>query len=279
MNAMGRHSSTADLRRALTAAWIVTVTMGTTTMVFQVYHSVTRGHLPWPLAGLYGIIPLALAMGVLKIISNWKAAGWQAKTVAFAIMIGSMFLSASATGEVILYAAPPHASLLFGAILDAAELLAAYFIMSGCTAAQAHGAAENEAALRAARDAAFAEARAANEAETGALRAALETAGTARQDAEQRAARAEAQAGALRRKRAPQGHRKPAANADRKTTRTRVPNDVDARAEALRILAGEPGITGKELGLRLGMSERWGQARKREYAGHVPDPAVSSREV
>lgn len=46
----------------------------------------------------------------------------------------------------------------------------------------------------------------------------------------------------------------------------RVPQDVDAQAEALAILAGEPGISGAQLGRRVGRSERWGQDLKKKLA-------------
>jgi len=133
MTDMGQHAAGkgGSLRRAWIAAWIVVLAMGGTTMSFQVYHSVTKGQMPWELAVLYGIVPLLIAMLVLEIVAEWHASSWVAKTVAYLIMGGSMFLSASATGAVVLYAAPPHSSLLFGALLDAAELLAAYFIMNG----------------------------------------------------------------------------------------------------------------------------------------------------
>lgn len=47
---------------------------------------------------------------------------------------------------------------------------------------------------------------------------------------------------------------------------TQVPNDVDARAEALAILDTEPGISGAELGPRVGKSKRWGQLLKNELS-------------
>ena len=125
------------LRRARTAAWIVTVVMGGTTMAFQVYHAVELGHMPWPLAVLYGIVPLLIALLVLEIVAEWREAPWPAKAAAYAIMGAAMFLSASATGAVVLHAAPGHFSLLPGALLDAAELLAAFFILNGPAAAQA----------------------------------------------------------------------------------------------------------------------------------------------
>lgn len=43
-----------------------------------------------------------------------------------------------------------------------------------------------------------------------------------------------------------------------------VPADVDTQAEALRILADEPGISGGELGRRLGVSESYGCRLKRD---------------
>lgn len=134
----GQHEAAgAGLRRARTAAWIVTVVMGGTTMAFQVYHAVKLGHMPWPLAVLYGIVPLLIALLVLEIVAEWREAPWPAKAAAYAIMGAAMFLSASATGSVVLHAAPGHFSLLPGALLDAAELLAAFFILNGPSAAQA----------------------------------------------------------------------------------------------------------------------------------------------
>jgi hypothetical protein len=134
----GQHEAAGSgLRRARTAAWIVTVVMGGTTMAFQVYHAVELGHMPWPLAVLYGIVPLLIALLVLEIVAEWREAPWPAKAAAYAIMGAAMFLSASATGAVVLHAAPGHFSLLPGALLDAAELLAAFFILNGPSAAQA----------------------------------------------------------------------------------------------------------------------------------------------
>lgn len=311
------------LRRAWIAAWIVTLAMGGTTMAFQVYHSLHYGQMPWPLAWLFGIMPLVIAMLVLEIVAEWHAAPWVAKTVAYTVMGGAMFLSASATGAVVLHAAPPHWSLLFGALLDAAELLAAYFIMNGPRAADAaadaaaaaHAEAERQAEFAAAvaaeraarsaaeeaRDAALREAAeaaravagltarvsAADEGQAGALAelaglrgkvSALEEARDAAEaalaQAGQRAESAEAKAERLSRKLGPNsaaGRNRNAGAKDAAKSRTTVPNDVDARAQALSILLEEPDITGKELGERCGRGERWGQLRKSELAGHVAD--------
>lgn len=384
MTGMGTHSAAkgGPLRRAWICAWIVTVAMGGTTMAFQVYHSLTTGHMPWPYAWLFGIMPLLLAMVILEIVAEWTAASWRAKGVAYAVMVGAMYMSASGTGDVVRYAAPPHCQLLFGALLDTAELFAANFIMNGpraadaaadaaaaavaareavlraeanaersarqeaeanaaartaelraelegerdARAAEAAGAeaelraaavradsgarAERQAALDAAREAhearergladelaaerrrretaeqdaamrARAEAgritaeagRSAVITELNTARTALEAALADRGDAESRAERAEAKAASAERRLAANaeanGTRKTGAAGERKAPRAVVPSDVDARAEALAIIAAEPNITGAELGERLGMSDRWGQLRKKEYAGHV----------
>jgi hypothetical protein len=114
------------------------------------------------------------------------------------------------------------------------------------------------------------------------LRGELEAAGAARADAERRAAEAEAQAATFARK-APANsgaktpRKRPARNpagSSRKTpataTETEVPDDFDAQAEALRILAAEPRISGAKLAERVGRSERWGQLLKSNLAKAAP---------
>jgi hypothetical protein len=189
MTDMGQRSAGkgGSLRRAWVSAWIVVLAMGGTTMSFQVYHSVTKGQMPWELAVLYGIVPLLIAMLVLEIVAEWHDSPWTAKAVAYIVMGGSMFLSASATGAVVLYAAPAHFSLLFGALLDAAELLAAYFIMNGPGAADLAAAAiaerQRELAHRTALGAER-EAREAAEAALGPLTAGLAEVTARAEDAE-----------------------------------------------------------------------------------------------
>lgn len=61
---------------------------------------------------------------------------------------------------------------------------------------------------------------------------------------------------------APPRRSAPKKNAGSKTRRTLA----ETRAAADAILAAEPGITGRELGERVGMGERWGQLRKQEHA-------------
>lgn len=138
---MGQHSldevraaAGAPLRRAQGAARFTFIFMAATTISFQTYHSVKTGQMPWPLAVLYGIAAFILAITVLEFARHcgpWVKAG------AYVLTAGAMYLSASATGDVTVRAAPPHAQLLFGFLLDGAAILAIYFIFNGPGAAQA----------------------------------------------------------------------------------------------------------------------------------------------
>jgi hypothetical protein len=94
---------------------------------------------------------------------------------------------------------------------------------------------------------------------------------TARNDAEGRAAKAEARTAQLERKVAAQtgakGPRKTSAAKGATGAREdRAEEDVDARTKALDVLSREPGISGAELGVRVGMSKRWGQLHRDELA-------------
>jgi hypothetical protein len=51
-----------------------------------------------------------------------------------------------------------------------------------------------------------------------------------------------------------------------------VPDDVDTQAEALKILAEEPDISGSELGRRVGKTPGYGRTLKRSLAASVPGP-------
>jgi hypothetical protein len=123
------------LRRAAVAAWLVFLGMAGTTMAFQTYHSLHYGQMPWPLAYLYGIVPLGISIGVLIFAAVWPSKAGRAG--AYLVTAGAMYMSASATGDVVLRAAPPHGELLFGLLLDGAALLAIRFIFDGPTAGQA----------------------------------------------------------------------------------------------------------------------------------------------
>ena len=149
-----------------------------------------------------------------------------------------------------------------------------------------------KAEQRAAAEAAVADERTTLRAELEAAQEALAGAATERETARREAAEAAAKietltrklAAAAARKRPPQRPAKKAATAARsdpaatpaatpaEEPATEVPNDVDAQAEALSILAAEPNISGAKLAERVGMSERWGQTFKKNLAGSAAGP-------
>lgn len=151
--------------------------------------------------------------------------------------------------------------------------------------ALAAGEAQQEAGHRAARASAEAERLAELEAALAAERAEREAAQLAASEAERREAEAERKAEQAARKLAaqkPSGTRPKVPNAGGRTapnaaSRTRIPDDVDARTEALGIYLANPKITGRELGEAVGLGERWGQKRKAEFAAAAPaDPQARS---
>lgn len=292
------------LRRAWISAWIVTLAMGCTTMAFQVFHSIKHGGMPWELAVLYGIVPLLIAMLVLEIVAEWKQAPFAAKGAAYLIMGAAMFLSASATGAVVLHAAPAHWSLLFGALLDGAELLAAYFIMNGprkadeLLAAEARKRAADERAedgelARLRRELEAVTARA--EAEATALRKAVSGAEAERESARSEAEALTARVDSLIRKLAGNGDRKAAGSAPRKRggNETRkpagsraasapeadagsgaeVPADLDSEALVLRYLS--EGKSASEAGRLAGLSDARGRQIARKLAKTAPQEAAA----
>ena len=148
-----------------------------------------------------------------------------------------------------------------------------------------------EAAERERAAAASAQREAAEVSELDALRAefataqeALETAQAERVEAEAKTAEVLAKVEVLTRKLARTSGQKQtrksspktAASTQNKTAAStpevQVPEDVDTQAAALEILAGEPGISGSELGRRLGKSERYGCMLKNQLTGSIAGP-------
>lgn len=152
MTGMANHARKGTVpRRAMFSAWAVFLSMACTTMTFQVFHAIQYGRMPWWLAVLYGVVPLGISIGVLDFVAEWEdAPGW-ASWAAYAITAGAMFLSATATGSVVLHAAPGHLSGLFGLLLDAAALLSIRFILTAPRAARKRAAAEASEVERLAR--------------------------------------------------------------------------------------------------------------------------------
>lgn len=127
-------------------------------------------------------------------------------------------------------------------------------------------AADDRAALRAQLETARAETEAARLAASEAERRETESAHAAAQAAE-KAEKMAAQIAAEKAKRTrakdpnPRGRKVPNVAPD-----TTVPEDFDARTEALGVYLDNPKISGKDLGAAVGRGERWGQLRKAEFA-------------
>jgi hypothetical protein len=130
----------------------------------------------------------------------------------------------------------------------------------------------SEAARQDEKDAEIAALRADLEAEREALQPLRDALAAAQQEAGESAAKR----AILERKLAAQATSRKRANSPRAksaTTRAKQASkeDVDARTKALEILEVEPGISGAELGPRVGMSKRWGQLHKPELVAMAAD--------
>jgi hypothetical protein len=278
------HARTARRPEGLIAAWLCMIIAGVTTVTFNVWHAF-HSAMAWPVAVLVGIAPVALAMVVSHLVAVSRA-GKFLKTVTFAVMVGAMALSVRATGAVV---APAFGSLwwLFGAVIDTGALVALQVLLSlkakaardeAQRAADEAAAADERTALRAELEALAAEVEPLREA----LAAAQREAGQANEKAESLAAKLAARKPNRTRTKAPNAGRRKAPNAapngrpnaaPNAVSATEVPGDFDARAEALEIYLGNPRISGKDLGARVGLGERWGQLRKAEF-----DKAASGSE-
>jgi hypothetical protein len=275
----------------LAAAWAVLVGMGGTSATYNVWHAVHSGALNIVLALLYGLAPVLAAAALSHIVAVYDSSKVM-RCVTFLVMLGAMALSIGATASVVKPAAGSWMQWLFGAVIDAASLVALRVIL-GSRSRKYEAAAEIEAAHAEAQTA-LATART-----TAAERARLgEELATARSGAEAELAAAKAELGAEL-ERIGEAHaaelqaltsalnkalnRRPSSPPKRATSSLRnkaaaspmkpdVPSDVDTQAEALRILAQEPDISGGELGLRLGKSKRYGCMLKNRLAGHVAGP-------
>jgi Skp family chaperone for outer membrane proteins len=281
------------LGMAKAAGWTVFLSMAATSATFQVYHSVVSGRMPWELAALYGVVPLLISVCLLEVITHWPTAPFWAPWAAYAIMGGAMLLSAIATGSVVFRAAPPHMSAVFGVLMDGAALLTVHYLINGpreAAEAAARAAAEDAAVARAEADERAAlraelnalretleTARAGHDERLGAVAAELETARAALVDAREKAEDFAAKLEALRTRNSRAKNRTASQrNKDANSRQSAVPDDIDARAEALAILAGDPDISGAKLGERVGRTARWGQLLKSELATSPRDPMSGS---
>jgi hypothetical protein len=130
-------------------------------------------------------------------------------------------------------------------------------------------------AADAGRESARAEAEAAAAVERTALRAALDTLRSELETAQNEAAQGAHDREILARKLDAATRARKRANPSRAKSATarekQMSKDVDARTAALKILAAEPGISGSALGLRAGMSKRWGCLHRDELAAMAAD--------
>ena len=271
---------------ALVAAWLVLLFAWGSGTTFNVYHATHTGHMRLALALLAGVIPALLSMCLSHIVASYNGGKFMT-VVTFAVMIGAMAMSIGATAAV-LGGTFGWMGWLYGGVLDAASLLALQVILNGAgrkAAAEAvlesaRAAAEKAIGEATQAQAAVAEATAVHDrlaAELAAARAEVETAVAAVRselEAEVQAltsalndARNKARSSAQKRRASSPRNKAPASplNPD-------VLSDFDTQAEALKILAEEPGISGGELGLRLGKSKRYGCILRNRLAPSVPGP-------
>lgn len=265
------------------AAWAVLIFTGATSVTYNVFHAVHGARLEIILALLLGIAPV-FAAACLSHVAAVLDAHWVMKSAVALVMVAGMVLSASATASVVQPAEAGWRGWLFGGVLDAAALLALWAILNGRSrkatlAAEAEaGRAQVASAQAEAREAILERSRL--EAELEAARAEMATV-RAELGAEMEALKSElaaaVQATTSDRKRTRSSGPKrltssPPNKAEPSPPNSRVPSDVDTQAEALRILATEPDISGGELGRRLGKSERYGCMLKNRLAPAVPGP-------
>lgn len=310
MSVMAEHRKTGTASTPW-AAWAVLVGMGGTSVTYNVYHAVHHSGMNPFLALLYGLAPVAAAALLSHIVAELDG-GWFMKSVAFLVMLGAMTLSIGATASVVKPAAGSWMQYLFGAVLDAAALVALQRILSGRKCRDAEASAL-EVAEQAVRDALGTAAQAEQErarlaAEMAEGRAALE-AELARIGTELTAANATAEALRERvssaRKRRRTSARKPATTSARNQRAGTAPEpapasagssapedvlDVDAEATLLalieegksptdaRILALiAAGHSASEAGVMAGKSDSYGRTVARLDRAAKKEPAAAER--
>jgi hypothetical protein len=265
----------------LVTCWLIVVIAGGTSAAYNLYDSLT-GQLPVGLGILLGVVPVLLAAMLAHVVAYHKGAGPVLKGITITVMAAALGMSTFAIATV-LWAERGALSIVLGAILDTATILALHIILAARSRA-----AEEASALAAADErvrAAGREAAEARERAAGQARAAAEAAGLAAgRDAEIARLRAELEAELRRaadRKPPRASARKPARKDAAVSARKQAAisgaeaggeGDLDAEAQALQILADDPGISGSRLGPMVGRSDSWGRDLKRRLARSVPGP-------
>jgi hypothetical protein len=234
------------------AAWAILICLGGTQVTFNVVSALRHSALS-PVPVLAGLGPVLAAVLLSHLAASRRAQAWFRVAIT-GVMLCSMAVSIGATVEVTTPVFDAWwRAVLFGIVLDAASLLALWFIMDR------HG--EKAAAVTAVEQAQAA-------AEAARQQASEVTGKAAGLEAELTGVRAELEA-ALARASAPRKSRR---SAPRKPARNRTPvppsgsapevpgaDDLSTEVQALDILHANPGISGSELGRRLGKTDRYGR--------------------
>ena len=255
---MAKHASPEG--SAVAAAWSVLVVMGGTSVTFQIWHSVHGGRLVLPLALLYGIAPVFAAMFLSHMAAAHDGGTWMRRAT-FAVMVGAMTMSIGSIAAVVRPTSGPYLEWLFGAVLDAAALIALRVILTER---------QRETARQAAAEAdALARGQQAEADEIGTARAAAQEAAekAVLLEAELAESRAALEAERNRAPKRPRKRNSAAGTGRRSTAITRGgTDDANVEAEALTILDADRSITGAELARRLSVSEGYGRRLKRDLA-------------
>lgn len=261
-----KHAPARTRTPGLGAAWAVLIGTGVTSVTYNVVHAVNGARLEIVLALLLGFTPAFLAAFLSHVAAVLEAPRWVIVSV-IGVMGAGMVLSASATAAVVAPAEPGWRGWLFGAVLDAAALLALWAILTarrrnnGATAAV-------EAAQAQAREAA--EQAADAEEELATVKAEL--------GAELEAVRAELEAARLRasaRKPKRRPARKPAGISARASGAE--DDDLDAEAAALKLWMADRTIPGSKLGPMVGRTDSWGRGAVRKFKQTAPEGHQDAR--
>jgi hypothetical protein len=285
-----KHAASADKSSAKVAAWSVLITMGSASAILQMWHATHFGHMPDILAVLEGLAPVGAAMGLSEVGARFDG-GKTFRILAFGVMAGAMVLSADAIAAVLRPSEPAGTlgvamSWLFGLVLDAAALTCLWVLLTERGRRKATANADEAFNTEQEVAAAVAETEARVRAEAAGQITDLTT----------RVMELQGQISALKQRRTSGGKRprtsgvnkrpasppnktavSPLNKADASGGETAVPEDVDTQAEALRILASEPDISGSELGRRLGKTQRYGCMLKNSLTADAPPTGEQPR--
>lgn len=283
MDRMAKHAqetAAAPRPRSRADIWFVLVLTGCASAFLQMWHATHSGSTAAVVDAVVGLVPAATAIGLSHAVVSHKAAAWL-RVITVAVMLAFMAAAASASSAVVQPVEMRDFNWVFSLALDAAELACVWMLLGSSErkAAEAAAVLLAEKVAGEARTAAEDAARAVawHEAELARVNGELTAANTALEV--ERARRVSPP----KRRRSSAPKRVPASPPNSGTgsppntdavspPETNVPEDLDTQAEALKILAAEPDISGSKLGLRLGKTERYGQILKSKLAPSVPGP-------